>query len=125
MRTFGLVGLVLAVAVALYLYSSDTETVRPAGAGQSPATTIDIVGVRSDLMRFANAERQQFALEGRYLPLDDLRAKGMGVGADSRGPYQYTAEINDSSFRIVATYSGPPGANAPAVLSIGPSMQIQ
>jgi hypothetical protein len=42
---------------------------------------------------------------------------------DNRGPYNYSAEISDSSFRIVATYAGPdPGM--PRTISVDQSMQV-
>ena len=93
--------------------------------GASPQGVIDLVGVKTDLVAFANAERQQLAVEGRYVPIDELRAKGIAVPGDVRGPYSYTADVSDRDFRITATYDGPAAAGAPAVLSIGPSGQVE
>jgi hypothetical protein len=86
---------------------------------------IDVTGVKGDLITFATAEKQQYALEGKYLSLDDLRAKGSTLPADRRGPFTYTAEIGDTEFRITATYGGVPSAGAPKSLSIDQTMQIQ
>jgi hypothetical protein len=43
---------------------------------------------------------------------------------DNRGPYSYSAEINDSSFRIVATYAGPASSGMPQMLSVDQTMQV-
>ena len=85
-----------------------------------------MAGVRNDLLSFAQAEKQQFTLDGKYLPLDELRAKaGASLPADKRGPWTYSAEVSGSSFRITATYSGPDVAGAPKMLSVGENMQIE
>ncbi len=124
-RMLGLVGLLIALAIGYYLYTKQTQSAASATGAATPRAAIDVAGVRNDLLAFANAEKQQYALEGKYLPLDELRAKGTALPADRRGPYPYSAEISDSSFRIIATYSGPEMAGAPKSLSIGETMRIQ
>jgi hypothetical protein len=42
----------------------------------------------------------------------------------NRGPYSYSADISDTSFRIIATYTGAPDPALPKALSIDQSMQI-
>ena len=42
---------------------------------------------------------------------------------DNRGPYNYSVEISDSSFRIVATYAGP-DSSMPRILSVDQTMQV-
>jgi hypothetical protein len=124
-RILGLIGLLIALAIGYYLYTRQAQTASSALGASNPRAAIDVVGVRNDLLAFANAEKQQFALEGRYLSLDELRAKGAVLPQDRRGPYSYSAEIGSSSFRITATYSGPEMAGAPKSLSIGETMQIE
>jgi hypothetical protein len=80
--------------------------------------------VRSDLLTIAQAERSHAALQGRYVSIEILRSQGeLSMQRDNRGPYNYSAEISDAAFRIVATYSGPDGA-APKTISIDQTMQI-
>jgi hypothetical protein len=122
-RMLGFVGLLIALAVGVYLYTRQAQSTSAALGAASPKTAIDVTGVRNDLIAFANAEKQQYALEGKYLPLTELRAKGTTIPTDRRGPYTYSAEISETSFRIVATYSGAEGA--PKMMSIGETMQIQ
>lgn len=126
-RWMGLAGLLLAAGIGLFLYSKQMTSIVPGAATgkASPRATIDVVGVRNDLLSFANAEKQEFALEGKYLSLDDLRAKGTVIPADHRGPYSYSADVSDSSFRITATYSGDPQPGVPGSLSIGDTMAIE
>jgi hypothetical protein len=86
---------------------------------------IDVTGVKNDLLAFANAEKQNFALQGKYLPLDAMRAAGTAIPADHRGPFTYSADVGDTSFRITATYSGEEVKGAPKTLSISETMEIQ
>jgi hypothetical protein len=122
-RILGLLGLVIALAIGWYLYTRQAQSVSPAGG--SPRTAIDVTGVKNDLLAFANAEKQQFALEGKYLPFDELRAKGTTLPADSRGAYTYSAEIGETGFRITATCTGEAARCGPRSLAIDQSMQIR
>lgn len=126
-RWMGIAGLLIAAGIGLFLYSKQMTSIAPGAAtgAASPRATIDVTGVKNDLLAFGNAEKQQYALEGKYLSLDDLRAKGTVLPADHRGPYTYTADISDTSFRVTATYSGEAQAGVPRTLSISDSMSIE
>jgi hypothetical protein len=64
-------------------------------------------------------------MKGGYVSLDDLRSQGdLTMSRSSRGPYNYSSEINDTSFRFLATYSGPENSGMPRSLSIDQNMQI-
>ena len=122
----GLLGLVIALGIGAYLYThSAKDAATAAGGAGSPKMAIDVNGVKADLVAFGNAEKQQYALEGKYLPFDELRAKGTVLPAEHRGPFTYTAEISDTSFRVVATYGGDPLPGAPKSLSIDQTMVVQ
>ena len=123
-RAFGFVSLIIVVAVGAYIYMRQTQSVVSPGAG-SPTATVDLMGVRSDLLAIAQAERSHAALQGSYVSIETLRSQGdLAMDRNNRGPYTYSAEIGDSSFRVVATYSGPESAGIPRTLSIDQSMQI-
>src|SRR5690349_16460648 len=101
-----------------------SQTVMSAGSG-SPTATVDLIGVRNDLLSIAQAERSHAALQGSYVPIETLRSQGeLTMGRNNRGPYNYSAELGDSGFRIVATYSGPDSAGMPKTISIDQTMQI-
>jgi hypothetical protein len=108
-------------AVGFYLYSNQVQTLTPGGG--DVGSTIDVVGVRNDLMAIANAERRYLAVNGKYGSLDELRANG-DIHIPSRPNYNYFAETSDSSFKIVATYSGP-DPTAPKRISLDETMALK
>lgn len=117
-------GLLIALAIGGYIYMQQAKSVsKEAG---NPRATVDVVGVRMDLVNMAQAERGYYAREGHYASLDDLRSSGdLMVRNDHRGFYAYSANYTDSGFTITATYSGPPNSEAPASLSVDQNMQVQ
>ena len=125
-RALGFVGLLIVMAIGVYIYSKQVTAVSPAGAPAGPRATIDLVGVKNDLLAIANAERSHFALDGKYVSLDDLRSNNeLSMPTPGRGPYQYSVEVTSSGFRAVATYSGAPGTGVPQTLSVDETMQVK
>jgi hypothetical protein len=124
-RALGLIGLLIALAIGWYIYTQQMETSSRAAGAANPKAAIDVTGVRNDLLAFANAEKQQYALEGKYLSFDELRSKGTTLPQDRRGQYVYSADVGTTSFRINATYDGPENPGAPKLLTIGETMQIE
>jgi hypothetical protein len=123
-RAFGFLTLIVVVAVGAYIYMRQTQGVMTAGAS-SPTATVDLIGVRNDLLAIAQAERSHAASQGAFASIETLRSQGeLTMQRNNRGPYNYSAEISDSSFRIVATYSGPESSGMPRTLSIDQTMQI-
>jgi len=123
-RAFGFLTLIAVVGVGAYIYMRQTQSVMPAGTS-NPTATVDLIGVRNDLLAIAQAERSHAAMQGSYVSIDTLRQQGdLTMERNNRGPYNYSAEISDSSFRIVATYFGPESSGMPKTLSIDQSMQI-
>ena len=123
-RMFGFLGLLIVLCVGAWLYTRQAQSVMPAGSGNIRAI-VDTTGVQNDLLAIANAERSQFALEGKYLGLDELRSKGViNLPASGRAGYTYSVDVGSDSFRVVASYSGPPGA-APQTITIDQTMEIR
>lgn len=123
-RAFGFVTLIIVVAAGVYIYMRQTQSVMTARTS-SPTATVDLMGVRSDLLAIAQAERSHAAIQGGYVSIETLRSQGeLAMQRNNRGPYNYSAEISDSTFRVVATYSGPESAGMPQTLSIDQTMQI-
>jgi len=101
-----------------------SQTVMSAGS-PNPAATVDLMGVRNDLLAIAQAERSHAALKGSYVGLEQLREEGdLAMQRTNRGPYNYSADVSDTSFRIVATWTGPENAGMPPTLSIDQTMEI-
>jgi len=122
-RAFGFLSLLSVLAVGMWLYTRQAKSVMPEGSGNVRAV-VDTIGVQNDLLAIANAERSQFALEGKYLPLDELRSKGViNLPASGRSGYTYSVDAGSDGFRAVASYSGAPGT-APPSISIDQTMEI-
>jgi len=125
-RVLGFVGLLLVMGVGLFIYKQQiqaTSTVAGAAAA-SPRATIDVTGVKNDLVALASAERRRMASDGKYVDISDLISNGdVSMQQPSRGPFSYSSSVSDNSFRITASYSGnDPGV--PHSMSIDENMQI-
>lgn len=123
----GLVSLVLALAIGLFIYRSYFTGSGPGGVAtmgtNNPRAAADLAGVKNDLSAMAQAERAYMALNGKYVSLEELKEGGhMYVDPRGRLGYTYSAEISDRSFVITARYSGP--ATGMPELSIDETMQI-
>jgi hypothetical protein len=120
-NAFGIVGTVLTVGIILYVASTQLKSVTP-GAGTMPAdprTTINLQGVKNDLIQLQKAEQQHLASEGHYVSFSDL-SNDTGVAGPSRGPYNYDIDVNGTTFKATATYQGTPPPGVPATMSVGP-----
>ena len=113
--------MLVVVAIGLYFYSNQVKTLTPGGGDVS--STIDVVAVRNDLMAIANAERRYFAINAKYASIDDLRDNG-DIHIPSRASYKYSAETSDTSFKIIATYSGP-NPKVPKRISVDETMALK
>ena len=127
-RAFGFTGLLIALAVGAFVYSKQAKSAMSGGAEgaqASPRGTINIAGVKNDLIGIANAERTFYAQNNKYAGLDELRSSGtLTMTTNGRGPYTYSADFTDTSFRITAIYSGPADTGLPQSMSIDQTMRI-
>ncbi len=104
-----LVSLVIVIAIVLGGYFLFLKRVQPEGTPGSPAQTISLTGVRSDLLAIAQAERAYFALHGSYTSLDQLiQSASLTMTRSGRDGYTYSIEISASGFDAVARYTGEP-----------------
>ena len=118
--TFSLLGILIALGVAYYIYKGQL-TEGPAGG--SPVQHIDAVAVRSELLSIAQAERRYLASHGNYASIDQIQQEGSITSGSSRG-YNYEAEVDDGQhFKITATPSDPFKSGWPT-LYIDETMQI-
>ena len=119
-RMFGLITVVIVVAIGGYVYTRQAQTVTPIGT--TPKTTVDVVGVRNDLMAIANAERRYWVSNSKYASLEELRTNG-DIEIPTRDSYTYSAETSDTGFRIIASYSGA-DPKAPRRITVDESMRM-
>jgi hypothetical protein len=112
---------VVVMAIGLYVYTRQTQSLT--SVSSTPNTAIDVTAVRNDLMALANAERRYFALNAKYVSLEELRNDG-DIHIPRRANYTYEAEASETSFTIVATYTGT-DPEAPRRLSVDETMTLQ
>src|SRR5215470_7610653 len=99
-RAFGFLTLIIVVAVGAYIYMKQTQGVMSAGT-TNPRSTVDLMGVKNDLLAMAQAERAYAATHSKFVSLDELRSDGaLSMSRDRRGPYTYSAEVSDNDFHI-------------------------
>ena len=124
MRAAGsILGLVIVMAIIWFVVKSQIS--QGPAAGQPPKEVIDVVGVKSDLLAIAQAERMYLASHGSYVSIDDLQQDGsLSFSGSGRRGYTYTSEVDDGQhFKITAKPSDPAKANWPT-LSIDELMQV-
>ena len=124
-RIFGFLGVVIALAVGMYVYSRQVESSSAAAGANNPKAAINITGVRSDLFSIATAERRYYATEGKYASFDELISTNYITVARQRPPYTYEVQTSGSGFRVVATRSGDNTSGTPAQLSVDENMEFQ
>jgi hypothetical protein len=125
-RAFGFIGLLVVLGAGMYIYKQQiVATSAPGGATANPRATIDVTGVKNDLIAIANAERRRLASDGKYVDISDLISNGdISMQSPNRGPFSYSSSVSDTGFRITATYSGN-DSGAPKTLSIDETMQLK
>ena len=97
-----LAGLLIVALLAALVYKYYFSSLQSAGTG-TPAQTIDIVGVKNDLVGIAQAERAHQVMQGSYTSLDALISSGeLTMKQTGRNGYTYSVETTDQSFRAIA-----------------------
>ena len=124
-RLFGFVGIVIAVAVGMYIYSKQMQSDSAAAGANNPKAAINITGVRSDLISIATAERRYYATEGKYASFDELISSNYITITRQRPPYSYEIQTSAGGFHAVATRSGENTSGTPAKLSVDENMDFQ
>jgi hypothetical protein len=124
-RVFGFLGVVIALALGMYVYSRQAQSSSAAAGTNNPKAAINITGVKSDLISIATSERRYYATEGKYGSLDELISNNYITVARQRPPYTYEVETSSGGFRVVATRSGDDGSGAPARLSVDENMEFE
>ena len=101
-RMKGMLGILVVALIALLAYSFYFSKARSDGTG-TPAQTINIVGVKNDLIALAQAERGYQAEHGGFASLGDLTSSG-ALAMQNRGRQGYTYDIENTSngFRAIA-----------------------
>jgi hypothetical protein len=121
-RALGFVGIVIVMAIGMYMYSAQLKTVSAPGGDGAPTGAANAVGVKNDLISIANAERGYYASEQKYASLDELISEKYITIERQRPPYSYEVETTSTGFRVTANRAG---AGGPAQFWIDENMQVQ
>jgi hypothetical protein len=119
-----LLSIVIVLAVGYWFYASSLKTSATA-AGGAPQQVISTVGVKSDLLSIAQAERIYQASHDSYASLDELYSSGaLTVKKSGRDGYTYSAEASSDAFTITARCQAQSSTPCPS-FSIDQNMQIE
>ena len=119
-RSFGFIMVIIVVGIGGYLYTRQAQSLTAIGA--NPTTAIDVTAARNDLLALANAERRYWASNAKYAALDELQKNG-DTHVPRRPNYSYSAQATETSFKIIAVYSGP-DPKAPKRITVDETMAI-
>jgi hypothetical protein len=121
-----MIGLLVVALIAGLIYKFYFTRMQNSGMGSAtPAQTIDVVGVKNDLIGIAQAERAYQAEHGSYASLDDLISSGgLTMKKTGRNGYTYDVETSASGFRAVAHC---PAATSPGCqnYSVDQTMEVE
>ena len=124
-----LASLLITLAVVFGLYLFYLKRIQSGAGGGVTTQAVSRVGVQSDLLAIAQAERIYFAQHSSYASLDELTASGaLRLSRAGRDGYTYSVETTAESFTVTARYTGrpddPPGLHYPAI-TVNQNMQVR
>jgi hypothetical protein len=121
-----MIGLLVVALIAGLIYKFYFTRMQSSGMGAAtPAQTIDVVGVKNDLIGIAQAERAYQAEHGSYASFDDLISSGgLTMKKTAHDGYTYDVETSASGFRAVAHC---PAGTSPGCqnYSVDQTMEVQ
>jgi len=96
------IGLLVVMVIVGLIYKFYFAKLQSEGAG-TPTQTINVVGVKNDLLQIAQAERMYLAQHSSYASLDELVSSGaMSMSKSGRDGYTYEVETSAEGFRALA-----------------------
>src|SRR5579863_2673388 len=103
MRGIGsLAGLLIVAIIAGLIYKYEFNDTQAPGVS-TPVQTIDVVGVKNDLLAIAQAERTYGAEHGSFVSLGELNLSGaLAVQKTSRDGYTYEVQTESQNFHVIA-----------------------
>jgi hypothetical protein len=121
-------GLLAFAAVAFGIYYFYLKKMPTSDASTAPTQAIALVGVRADLLRIAQAERENIALNSECSSLDDLISSGrVDITQKEREGYTYQVSCSGMDYQVIAEH--PPALSGSGIrypkLAIDQNMQVQ
>jgi hypothetical protein len=97
-----MIGLLVVALIAVLVYKFYFSKTGDAGTA-TPFQTIDVAGVKNDLLSIAQAERAYQAEHGSYTSLDELTSSGaMTMTKTGRDGYTYEVQSSAAGFHVIA-----------------------
>jgi len=119
-----IVAILIVAALCVVVYRLYLTQAMPAET-KTPQQTINVVGVKNDLLAIAQAERVYQAENGHYASLDELGSSGaMAMKKSGRDGYTYEVQTSPGNFQAVARCSPTPDLPC-SNYSIDSSMEVQ
>ena len=119
-----LIGLLVVALIAILAYRLFLGKIGSSGTAM-PQSTVEVVGVKNDLLAIAQAERIYQAQHGAYASLNELSSSGgLAMKKTGRDGYTYEVETSADSFRVLARCTSSP-AQPCTSYQIDPTMAIQ
>jgi hypothetical protein len=101
----GFVSLLVVALIGMFIYRNYVTSLQATGAA-TPVQTINVVGVKNDLLSIAQAERTYQAEHNSIASLDELVSSGeMSIKKSGRDGYTYAVESSGDGFRVTARCS--------------------
>ena len=98
-----LIGLIVALLIVFVGYRLYFSQLQSSTGSVAPARTIEVVGVKNDLLSIAQSERIYQAQHGSYGTLDELTSSGaLSIPKTGRDGYTYEVETSAGSFQVIA-----------------------
>ena len=124
-RLFGFIGILSVLAIGMYIYARQAQSTSAVTGTNNPKATVNLTGVKADLIGIAGAERRYYATEGKYASLDELISANYIAIARQRPPYTYEIQTSNAGFHVVATRSADDASGVPDQLSVDDNMEFQ
>jgi hypothetical protein len=120
---------ILVVAAILFgVYEYYLRKMPVTDEGTAPTQAISLTGVRTDLLRIAQAERSYAALNGHCATLDELiSSNALTMTKPEREGYSYSLECSGVEFTVFARHVDAPSGSPIRYpnLTIDQNMQIR
>src|SRR5712692_461745 len=104
---------VLVAAIILFgVYQFYLKKLPVTDQGTAPTQAISLTGVRTDLLKIAQAERTYIATNGNCATLDELvSSNSLSMARPERDGYSYSIQCSGSDFTVSAQHApAPPGS---------------
>lgn len=104
--------ILVGAAFVFAVYHFFLKKIPAADEGTAPTQAISLVGVRSDLLEIALAERSYIALNGRCASLEELSSSSsLPVPQSGRDGYSYSVECSGNEFTAAARHAPAPAGS--------------